>query len=75
MALGREDGYRHFNIKVAPNLEKDRRLCRAVRELAPEGFLWADANCGYDEDTALRAVVELAEDGAAVLEQPLRPHP
>ncbi len=74
VALGRKAGYRHFNIKVAPDLEKDRRLCQAVRSLAPEGFLWADANCGYDEETALRAVVELAEDGAAVLEQPLRPH-
>jgi L-alanine-DL-glutamate epimerase-like enolase superfamily enzyme len=74
VALGREDGYRHFNIKVAPDLEKDRKLCRIVRALAPEGFLWADANCGYDEATALRAVVALAEDGAAVLEQPLRPH-
>ena len=74
VALGREEGYRHFNIKVAPYLDKDRRLCRFVRELAPEGFLWADANCGYDEATALRAVTELADDGAAVLEQPLRPH-
>ena len=74
VTLGREDGYRHFNIKVAPHLEKDRRLCQTVKRLAPEGFLWADANCGYDEPTALRAVVELAEDGAAVLEQPLHPY-
>ena len=72
--FGREEGYRHFNIKVAPDLEKDRRLCQFVRELAPEGFLWADANCGYDEETALLAVTELADCGAAVLEQPLRPH-
>ncbi len=74
VASGRADDYRHFNIKVGPDLEKDRRLCQAVKRLAPECFLWADANCGYDEATALRAVVELADDGAAVLEQPLRPH-
>lgn len=68
---GRARGYRNFNIKVAPNLKFDLELARVVKRLAPEGFLWADANGGYDEATALEAAPKLAEAGVAVLEQPL----
>ncbi len=74
MAEGRRRGYRHFNIKVAPNLEFDVALTRAVRRLAPECFLWADANCGYDAETALRAAPRLKEAGADVFEAPVRPN-
>ncbi len=69
---GRRLGYRNFNIKVAPNPEFDIELTRLVKKLVPDGFLWADANCGYDEETALQAARKLADAGAAVLEQPLR---
>lgn len=71
---GRKRGYRNFNIKVAPDLAFDVELCRMVKKLAPDGFLWADANGGYDEPTALLAARKLADAGAAVLEQPLRPN-
>lgn len=64
-------GYRHFNVKVAPDPAFDCELCRLVRRLVPEGFLWADANGGYDEATALAVAPKLAELGVAVLEQPL----
>jgi L-alanine-DL-glutamate epimerase-like enolase superfamily enzyme len=37
----------------------------------PDGFLWADANGGYDEETALAIAPKLADIGVAVLEQPL----
>ena len=74
VAEGRRRGYRHFNIKVAPDLEFDVALTRSVRRLAPECFLWADANCGYDLATALRAAPRLAEAGANVLEAPIRPN-
>ena len=37
----------------------------------PEGFLWADANGGYDEATALAVAPKLADAGVLVLEQPL----
>lgn len=70
---GKQRGFRHFNIKVAPDLTFDIELCRAVRKLVPDGFLWADANGGYDEATAIQAARKLADAGAAVLEQPLRP--
>jgi L-alanine-DL-glutamate epimerase-like enolase superfamily enzyme len=67
-------GYRNFNVKVAPDLRLDLELCRRVRETVPDGFLWADANGGYDLETALRAARSLAEIGVDVLEQPLPPN-
>jgi len=71
---GKKRGYRHFNIKVAPDLDFDIELAREVRRLAPKTFLWADANGGYEPDTALRAAPKLADAGVDVLEAPLRPN-
>ncbi len=68
---GRRRGYKHFNVKVAPNPKFDLELCRRVRRLAPEAFLWADANGGYDLATALAVAPKLADAGVNVLEQPL----
>ncbi len=72
--LGKKRGYRHFNIKVAPDPEFDLALAREVRRLAPDAFLWADANGGYDLDAALDAAAKLADAGVDVLESPLRPN-
>ncbi|MBK8975833.1 MAG: mandelate racemase [Planctomycetes bacterium] len=74
VAAGRERGYRHFNIKVGPDPAFDTELARHVRGLAPDTFLWADANGGYDLDSALRAARGLADAGVDVLEAPLRPN-
>jgi len=74
VAAGRARGYRHFNVKVAPDPKVDLELCRRVRALAPDGFLWADANCGYDVATALEVAPKLADLGVAVLEAPVRPN-
>jgi L-alanine-DL-glutamate epimerase-like enolase superfamily enzyme len=71
VAKGRERGYSNFNIKVAPDLAADIALCRKVKELAPDGFLWGDANGGYDLATALEAARKLADAGMVVFEQPL----
>ena len=71
---GKKRGYRHFNIKVAPDPDWDAALAREVKRLAPETFLWADANGGYEPDTALRAASLLADAGVDVLESPLRPN-
>ena len=71
IAQGRARGYRHFNVKVAPDTRFDLELCRHVKQAVPDGFLWADANGGYDEATALAVAPKLAELGVAVLEQPL----
>lgn len=64
-------GYRHFNIKVAPDREADLDLVRRVRRLAPDAVLWADANGGYGEDDALAAAPKLADLGVALFEQPV----
>src|SRR5262249_51660065 len=40
MAEGRGRGYRHFNIKVGPDVTFDVALAKEVRRLAPECFLW-----------------------------------
>ena len=34
-----------------------------MRRLAPDCFLWADANCGYDVLTAMEVVPKLADVG------------
>jgi len=71
---GYKNGYSNFNIKVAPDPDFDVDLARLVRGRAPEGFLWADANGGYDQAAALAAAPKLADAGVDVLEAPLRPN-
>ncbi len=71
VALGRQRGYQNFNVKIAPESKFDLELCRLVKRLAPDGFLWADGNGGYDEATALAVAPRLADIGVPVLEQPL----
>ncbi|MCI0456560.1 MAG: hypothetical protein L0Z62_06225 [Gemmataceae bacterium] len=68
---GRKRGYRHFNVKIAPDVKFDLEMCRIVKRLVPEGFLWADANGGYDVATALAVAPQLADLGVAVFEQPV----
>lgn len=74
MAEGRKRGYKNFNIKVAPDPAFDVQLAKAVRKNAPDAFLWADANCGYDPQTALQTAPKLADAGVDVLEAPIRPN-
>ncbi|MCA9185264.1 MAG: enolase C-terminal domain-like protein [Pirellulaceae bacterium] len=74
IAAGRERGYRNFNIKVSPDPEFDAELAKRVRAAAPDSFLWADANGGYDVDTAMEVAPRLADAGVDVLEAPLRPN-
>ena len=74
MEAGRRRGYRHFNIKVAPDIDFDVELARRVRGNAADGFLWADANGGYTPAEALQAAPRLADAGVDVLEAPLRPN-
>lgn len=71
---GRGLGYKHFNIKVAPDPKFDVELAAAVRKYAKDSFLWADANGGYDTRTALYAAPRLAAAGVNVLEQPVAPN-
>jgi L-alanine-DL-glutamate epimerase-like enolase superfamily enzyme len=72
---GRKRGYRNFNIKVGEPQTPgyDLELARKVREFAPDGFLWSDANTGYSEEVALDMAPKLAGAGVDVLESPLPP--
>jgi len=67
-------GYKHFILKVAPDPAFDVELVRLVRRRAPKAFLWADANGGYDVETALAVAPKLADAGLQALEAPLRPN-
>jgi L-alanine-DL-glutamate epimerase-like enolase superfamily enzyme len=69
--VGRNLGYQHFNLKVAPDIDFDVKVAKRVRQLAPQCFLWADANGGWDTETALKAAPRLADAGVNVLEQPV----
>ena len=71
---GWKRGYRNFNIKVAPDPAYDVQLAQRVKQRAPKGFLWADANGGYDVETALAAAPKLADVGVDVLEAPIKPN-
>jgi L-alanine-DL-glutamate epimerase-like enolase superfamily enzyme len=74
VATGKAQGYRHFNMKVAPDPKFDVELCRRVRKLAPDSFLWIDANGGYDLATALEVAPKFADLGIDVFEQPIAPN-
>lgn len=74
VALARQRGYRNFNLKIAPRIDFDVALARLVRQLVPDGFLWADANGGYEVAAALEVAPQLAAVGVDVLEAPLRPN-
>lgn len=71
VAAGKSRGYRHFNLKVAPDPKFDLELCRRVRKAVPECFLWVDANGGYDLATALQVAPKFADMGVNVFEQPV----
>ncbi|NUN02047.1 MAG: hypothetical protein HUU41_13105, partial [Bryobacteraceae bacterium] len=68
---GKRHGYKHFNVKIAPDPKFDIEMCRIVRKMAPDAFFWADANGGYDLATALAVAPKLADIGVDVLEQPI----
>lgn len=69
----REHGARAFEGKVAVRpLEEDVRLVAAVREaIGPDRALRLDANMGWSEATAARALAALAPYGLDNLEEPV----
>ncbi|NOX53458.1 MAG: hypothetical protein GXP27_03270 [Planctomycetes bacterium] len=63
-------GFRHFNLKVGADAQLDLEMCREMRRLAPNAFLWVDANGGYDLETALTVAPKFADLGIQAFEQP-----
>ncbi len=76
MEQGRALGYSSFNVKVGypQTPDYDLALVRAVREFAPSGFHWCDANTSYELDDALRMAPQFADAGFQAWESPLPPH-
>ena len=76
LAEGWERGYRHYTIKIGPPQTPayDLELVRMVKDFAPDSFIWADANTGYDLETALEVAPRLADRGLQALESPLPPN-
>jgi muconate cycloisomerase len=64
-------GFRTMKVKVGKNVEEDVERVRIVREIiGPDRFLVIDANCGYDAETAIRAVKQMAPYRVTLFEQP-----
>ena len=74
VAAGWNRGYRNFNVKVGSGDPAfDVELVRQVRRLAPDGFLWADGNCGYDVSTALEIGRDWPRPASRYWNPPCRP--
>ena len=66
-----EQGFDTVKVKVGGKPADDIARVRAVREvIGPERALVIDANCGWDADTAIHCLRELADCNIAVMEQP-----
>ena len=71
VAEARSRGFRNFNLKSGRDAAADIAVATEVRRLAPDAFIWADANGGYDLATARNVARRFADLGLAALEQPL----
>ncbi len=71
---GLSKGYHGFKVKAgihpAMDLEMVREIASVVNQKAG-GYLWIDANQGWDINTAIRYAREMAMLGVDVIEQPL----
>ncbi len=72
MDEGQAGGFRHFNFKAAVTPETDVEVAETVKaRIAPGGFVWADANQGFQLHNARRVASAFETIGVDVLEQPL----
>jgi muconate cycloisomerase len=66
-----EMGFTTIKVKVGRDAEADVARVRAVRAaIGPRLALTIDANCGWDVETAVRCVNELADCHLSLVEQP-----
>ncbi len=64
-------GFTTIKIKVGRDARSDVERVRAVRAaVGPEIALTVDANCGWEVETAIRAIHELDDCRLALVEQP-----
>jgi L-alanine-DL-glutamate epimerase-like enolase superfamily enzyme len=65
------DGFTTIKVKVGRQWRADVERVRAVRAaVGPDIALTVDANCGWEVDTAIRAIREMADCKLALVEQP-----
>lgn len=72
MSEGKAAGFKHFNFKAAVAPETDIEVAETVKLLIPPGgFVWADANQGFQLHTARKVAQAFSSIGVDLLEQPL----
>lgn len=72
MDEGQEAGFLHFNFKAAVAPETDVEVAETVKaRILPGGFVWADANQGFQLHNARRVAQAFESIGVDMLEQPL----
>ena len=65
------EGFTTIKVKVGTDPRQDVQRVHAVREaIGPDVDLVIDANCGWDADTAIRSIGEMAECRLSLVEQP-----
>src|ERR1700710_1831807 len=72
MLAGQAEGFSHFNFKAAVQSDTDIAVAKALKAtIASDGFLWSDANQGFDITGAKYIAHAFADIGVDILEQPL----
>src|ERR1700754_1475099 len=71
MLGGQAEGFRHFNFKAAVKPETDIAVAKVLKQTIGNGFLWSDANQGFDITGAKYVARAFEEIGVDILEQPL----
>ncbi|MFQ5898767.1 MAG: mandelate racemase/muconate lactonizing enzyme family protein [Candidatus Methylomirabilia bacterium] len=75
VAHAKSRGYTAFKVKVGHDPGMDEANVKAVMDGAgPKGFVWCDANQGYDPETALQKARAFEELGITIFEQPVASH-
>lgn len=70
----RDEGFNAMKVKIGQNPRQDVETVRRLREaLGPEVTLMADANCGYDANTALWVGERIQEYDILWFEEPIAP--
>lgn len=72
MTEGKAAGFQHFNFKAAVAPATDIEVAETVKaEIPAGGFVWADANQGFQLHNARRVAQAFEAIGVDMLEQPL----
>lgn len=68
---GLAEGYEGFKVKVGHHKAIDAELVKAVRDAAPQAYVWPDANQAYTLEEAMRMARAFEKLGITLFEQPV----